>query len=170
MRLRKDGELDTSLICDIEGGIHTVAGGIHAVLVLADGDIVLGGDFFRVNDTSRYNLARVSASGMLRPGFESWFNNQVNALRLLPDGRILVAGEFTYYDDEPCPHLTRLLEDGSRDASFNASTDGPVDALSVLPDGRWFAAGRFTQAGGIPREYLAVLPLMARWTRFSHQP
>ncbi|MEQ1751609.1 MAG: hypothetical protein ABL974_19460, partial [Prosthecobacter sp.] len=151
VRLKKDGTRDASLSCVI-GGV-----GIDAVLVLADGDMIIGGSFHTVNGDDRDHLARISPTGALRPGFDGAFNNAVKVLRLLADGRILVAGEFTEHEGTARPHVTRLLADGTLDLSFAASTNGPIDALSLLPDGRIYAAGRFTQCGSLSVAGLARL-------------
>jgi uncharacterized delta-60 repeat protein len=150
VRLKKDGSPDSSLNC------QGLSGEVHAVLVLADGDILVGGDFEIWQEVVRDNLARISPTGVLRPGFESNFHGKVKSMRLLPDQQILAAGEFIDSEGEPL-NIARLHPDGSFDAGYIGSADGPIDVLSLLPDGRCYAAGRFTEYGGLPRAHLARL-------------
>lgn len=123
-RLNADGTLDTTFS---PPAIVGSAPAIRAIVLQADGKIVIGGYFSR-------GVRRLNPDGSDDTAFNNnpWFDNQtrVEALDILPDGRIIYAG------DRSSPfrnNLTVLSSDGSvisDDSTFN------VLRLAVQPDGK----------------------------------
>jgi uncharacterized delta-60 repeat protein len=142
-----------------------VNGQVNAIVMQADGKVVLGGAFSSVNGVPRGNLARLNADGTLDASFaptpEAGVSGQVFALALRPDGSILVGGAFTQAAGTERLNLALYRPDGSLDASFAASglpgTNGPVRALAVQADGKVVLGGSFTAVFGQQRNSLARL-------------
>lgn len=129
---------------------------ITALIVQADGTIVIGGDFTAVGGQTRLRLARLSPDGNLDDFYSGLsVNARVAALAEQADGNLLVGGDFT---TGLSPHLARLNVDGSVDHPFYLSgVDRPPIALAVRPEGKVFIGGDFTTIGGQIRNSAARL-------------
>ncbi len=147
-------------------GGEGVNGEVNALVVQADGKIVVGGKFSEVNGIPRNNIARLNADGTLDRTFadrlDQGVNGQVNALVIQPDGGILVGGLFTQAAQFQTMNLARYKADGSVDQTFggsnnSAGTNGVVLALAVQSDGRIVVGGNFTAAFGQPCRSVARL-------------
>jgi len=78
--------------------------GLRALLLQADGKIVLGGLFKLVNDVGRSDVARLNADGTLdaglavdilvNPGFDHEEVETVTAMAMSPEGKLLLGGFF----------------------------------------------------------------------------
>jgi uncharacterized delta-60 repeat protein len=78
----------------------TVDGIIRTMVVQPDNNILIGGDFTKVNNIILKNrIARVSINGVLDMNFDcnNAFNNSVKAIGLASNGNVLVGGDFTSY-------------------------------------------------------------------------
>ncbi|MGK0200264.1 MAG: putative delta-60 repeat protein, partial [Yoonia sp.] len=114
--------LDSSGNVDVTFNPGTGADGpIRAILVQADGKIVIGGDFTSFNGVARNRIARLNTDGSLdftfTPG--SGFDNTVFALDLDNNQRILAGGSFTSADGTARGRIARLATDGTLDTTFN---------------------------------------------------
>ncbi len=114
-------------------------GTVHAIVVQADGRLIVGGEFTSIGGHARAHLARLNADGSVDPSFTPGTTGVVFALAIQADGRI-VAGGGSY--------LTRFTVDGSSDAGFSAVVNGPVRALAVQANHRIVAGGEFTTLNG----------------------
>lgn len=133
-RLNADGTVDTSFDA-------RATGAVNALLVQADGKIVLGGAFIALqpNGTptvaARTHLARLNADGTLDSAYNPTFANApggvVKTLALQTDGKILLGGLFGKIAGSPSDNLVRFNLDGSLDLSFNPGADGAVNAIGV---------------------------------------
>jgi Domain of unknown function (DUF5122) beta-propeller len=84
---------------------------VQTLVVQADGQIILGGDFSSVNGTARNFLARLTAIGALDPSFKpggTLANATVSSFALQANGRVLCGGLFTTFDGSPRSLLARL--------------------------------------------------------------
>lgn len=126
-------------------------GATLAVALQADGRIIYGGPFERVNHRPQHNLVRVFADGRLDTNYvdPSAFNDRVSTLNLQPDGKLICGGDFTQFGT-PVNRLVRLNEDGTRDESFDTGTgfNDEVRCSALLPDGRILVGGDFTSFNG----------------------
>jgi len=156
-RLDSDGTLDDSFDAGlITGGLPTT---VRALIVQADGKILIGGSFTNVNGTTRDHVARLNADGTVDAGFdpgggpEFYSQAVVYALGIQPDGKVFVGGYFTAFSNTNRSSVARLNADGSLDLSFNAVYGyGTVYALALQGDGKILAGGdhglaRFTPLG-----------------------
>ncbi|MSU25043.1 MAG: hypothetical protein EXS32_14645 [Opitutus sp.] len=159
-RLNTDGTVDFSFDPKPNGPVR-------ALLLQADGKILVGGDFTTVQPNgaaaaaTRNRLVRLNADGTLdaafNPNIGGGFTPQVNALALQADGRIVVGGGFTTVGTSARNRLARLNADGSLDAAYNPNANNLVFALALHADGKMVVGGGFTTMGTTGRNRLARL-------------
>lgn len=117
LRINTDGTPDTSFVDAISSGNAR----IETILPLADGRILIGGNFQTVAGQARTNIARLNADGTLDASFDAGSLLSlapVDDIAVQADGRIVVAGY---------ARLVRLQ------ASGQADTAAPLAALSGSP-------------------------------------
>ncbi|MBI2512127.1 MAG: delta-60 repeat domain-containing protein [Opitutae bacterium] len=171
-RFNADGSLDTSFSPAFDGDVT-------ALLVQADGRILVGGKFTSVQPNgsastwARSGLARLNADGTLDTSFDprptggSASLASVYALALDASGNILVGGSFTTLQPGGAGatiargRIARLTSAGAVDESFAANFNNVVFALAVQTDGKILAGGGFTthQLGGATAQ---AAPRLAR--------
>ena len=129
---------------------------VYCVALLADGKILLGGDFtsFWPNKTGpempRSRIARLYADGTVDAGFDPKANNSVQSVVVQADGKVLLGGYFTTLQPNGTATTTtrnriaRLNADGTLDASFNPNANSVVRSVAVQADGRVLLCGWFT--------------------------
>ena len=118
-RLNADGTLDT--------GFNPGAGSfldypvVNALLVQADGKILVGGNFTMLAGQTRYMIGRLNPDGTLDTAFNpgdgvsgGTHGPIVNAMAIQPDGKILVAGSFSELAGQARANCGRLNADGTR--------------------------------------------------------
>ena len=138
------GNRNLALLND-DGSLNPFAplpnGAVHAMLPLADGRFLVGGEFTTISGATRNRVARYSAAGVLDAGFDPNADGTVRALAVQADGKVLVGGTFTTLGGLARPGLGRLNADGTLDAGFApGAITGAVAALAVQPDGRILVA------------------------------
>lgn len=114
-------------------------GNVHAIEVLGDGDIVVGGTFSRIGYLARQRLAKLDpADGSADPSYTDFFEaGIVTAIARNSDGSALVG---THNG-----RLRRVLADGSVDAGFNpVFSEASINAIAIQPDGKIVVGGDFT--------------------------
>ncbi|MGY3088601.1 putative delta-60 repeat protein [Hymenobacter sp. UYAg731] len=163
VRLLPNGALDASF--NIGTGI-TQGGLVSAILVQADGNIVVGGSFVDFNGQNLPLLVRLTPSGAFDPTFiyntpntAYYVGGTISALLQQPDGKLLAAGNFGLSVAAPSVRITRFLSDGTIDNTFQTGT-GPnssVRSMARDPSGNIIIGGAFTQVNGINRNRLARL-------------
>jgi uncharacterized delta-60 repeat protein len=138
----------------------------QAILVLADGRIIVGG---RATTTLINNqtitggfLTRLNSNGSTDNTFSGGsINGPVTSLALQPDGKILVGGLFTLLGGQTRNRIARVNDDGSLDMNFNpaltasGSTTPIAGALVVQPDGKIIVGGLFQTIAGQSQTNLA---------------
>jgi uncharacterized delta-60 repeat protein len=95
-RLNGDGSLDPNF-----NSVAGANGGVAAIVVQADGRILIGGAFTSYNGEPRNRVARLNPDGSLDLTFNSvpGANNTVRTIVVQPDGEIIIGGLFTTYND-----------------------------------------------------------------------
>ncbi|NLH74795.1 MAG: PKD domain-containing protein [Verrucomicrobia bacterium] len=153
-RLNQDGSLDRTF--------NTGAGPdgmVRSIALLADGRIVIGGDFETFAGISRYGVARLNADGSLDTAFEppTDADGVVYAVGALSDGKVMVGGAFTTFGGLPLARFARLNPNGTVDTSFQIGTGANdlVRALVVQPDTAVVIGGDFTEVNGLDRKRIA---------------
>ncbi|MEZ5427038.1 MAG: FG-GAP-like repeat-containing protein [Pyrinomonadaceae bacterium] len=141
MRLNADGSIDSAFDAQVSSG-----GNILDILVLADGRILIAGNFTIADGSgNRVGIAKLNSDGGLDPLI---YQNiiAINKLVLLSDGK-LVAGSGT--------NVRRFNLDGTFDPSFNnISTSSSVLDMELLDSGKMLIAGNFITVNGQSRRGL----------------
>lgn len=164
VRLNPDGSLDNSF--NIGTGFYANTfnnfySDIYALVLLPNGQLLVGGDFKAYNGTSVRGLVRLNADGSLDnslfSGFDP-FSAIVTTLAVQNDGKILVGGSFQTYNGLQAESLIRLNADGTADASFdqsgtalqyytppgtNMTYGSAVSVIKVQQDGKILVGGSF---------------------------
>ncbi len=146
-RLRADGSLDAAF----NPGAGASGGAVYAVAPLADGSVLAGGAFAKMNGSSLPYLARLAANGTVISGFPGGSpDGAVRALAVQPDGRILIGGDFHAIAGGARNGIARLNADGTLDRAFNPGTgaNDAVYAVGFQADGKVFLGGAFTSFDG----------------------
>jgi uncharacterized delta-60 repeat protein len=124
---------------------------------LANGKIIITGNFDKYNGVLRNRIASITADGLLdttyNPGQGA--NEEIQVSAKTPDGRIVIAGKFTRYDGVEVNNMAIINADGTRDAAFIAkafTSNEPIyfTAITIQPDGKIIVAGIFNAYNGIP--------------------
>ena len=161
-RLNTDGSLDPSF----NPGTGANAA-VRAILVRANGGIIIGGNFTSYNGTNRNCIAGLNADGSLDSTFNVgtgfFFENPtlVDTFALQSDGKVLAGGNFDSYNGLGAEGLARLNADGSLDTNFDTRTltggGFYTYAVASQPDGKVLMGGNFTEVKGIGRNGIARL-------------
>jgi len=159
-RLNKDGTIDPSFANTTESGVN---GQVNAIVVQAEGGIVVGGNFSQVSSFQTMNLGRYNVDGTVDKNFggavsgEPGANGAVQALALQPDGKIVVGGNFSTVFGQPRRSLARINTDGTLDGPVTPpnSMAGVVYATQANADG-FVAGGEFTRENQDARSILRV--------------
>lgn len=156
------GALDPNF--NVLQGVTSGAGGIHAVAVQANGQVILGGDFTAFNSQPYNHMVRLNEDGSVDPTFlpNTTYGPQgaVRAIAIQPDGQILIGGLFTNVGGSNLNYLARLNgSDGSVDPTFNPQGGGnnAVLALALDSQNRILVGGEFTRFGGVSRDGITRL-------------
>jgi hypothetical protein len=134
-------------------------GTVTAVVPLADGSVVIGGEFSYVNSVPRANLAKLTPAGTLDPDWVPRTNARVQALAVDDFGNVLVAGNFTEVNGQARAFLVKLSGSGAGtlDPLWNPQVFGSVNSVIVDGNGDVTIGGIFTQVGVTPRARIARL-------------
>jgi uncharacterized delta-60 repeat protein len=105
---------ETALTIIDDEGLHTPAGSldtvfnplagpdkaVYSLLLLTNGNILLGGDFNQVRGIIRHRMAQFLPNGTLDASFDvgGGPNRSVRSMLLQPDGKVIVGGLFTSID------------------------------------------------------------------------
>ncbi|MET0752422.1 MAG: delta-60 repeat domain-containing protein, partial [Pyrinomonadaceae bacterium] len=129
-RYNPDGTVDASFSNVTLGGSSNM---VLATEVLADGKILIAGNFTSVNGFSQGYIARVNSDGTLdlnfnlnNPGATGGFGSGISDIAVRADGKIVIAGGFTSYNSTPRQKVALLNADGTLDTSFI-----PANAVSM---------------------------------------
>jgi len=152
-RLNADGSLDSSFNPGA-GDISDYFPSVNSLVVQAEGEILVGGNFTTLGGQTRTNIGRLNADGSLDGSFNPGADGEVYCLAVQADGKILVGGTFTTLGGQTRTNIGRLNADGSLDNSFNPGAVGvpypnpSVNSLAVQADGKILAGGYFSTLGG----------------------
>jgi trimeric autotransporter adhesin len=144
------------------GGSTTAS--VNALAVLANGDLVAGGNFTTMGGVAANRIARWDGSAWTP--FGAGANGTVHALAVLANGDLAVGGSFTTMGGVSANRVARWNgASWSPLGSGVAGTVAPnVSSLVVLANGDLVAGGRFTNASG------ASASNVARWDGASWSP
>ncbi len=157
-RLDTTGEVDTTTEFKNTGADNTV----RAIALQADGAILVGGDFTKIDNVAKNHIARLGTDGNIDTTFAPDANGVVRSIAVQPDTNILIGGDFTTIGGQPRNYIARLSSNGVAENEILVNADAAVRVLIALSDGRILVGGDFTtiinNAGiSFPRRRLARL-------------
>jgi uncharacterized delta-60 repeat protein len=149
--------LDTTF--DIGTGANGI---VEQVLPLADGRILICGNFTTFNGRNHAYIARLNSNGSLDESFYGQASYWVRNMSVQADGKIVIGGYFKGVQGVSRSLVARLNTDGSLDTSFDPGTgatesigtaiDGNPDPFvfwtAVQPDGKILITGNFRYYNG----------------------
>src|SRR3974390_2872096 len=113
-----------------------MTGSVAAVLVQADGKILVGGSFQSAGGAARSGLARLNPDGSVDQAFDvggGFFALPPSppgaALALQPDGNVIIAGDFNSVSGKPRGRLARLF-------GYNPPPIAPRMGVAVMSGGQ----------------------------------
>lgn len=137
---------------------------VFATAMQADGKVLIGGHFTKVNGETCEKLCRLLPDGSIDPLFvRTNPNDSVWVIVVQADGRILIGGDFDHVGGHSRFGAARLSSDGSVDTGFvnpelmGTSTSQLVKAFALQADGKILVAGSFDSARGEARHAIARL-------------
>lgn len=150
-RLLPDGTPDLTFV---KAGAYT-DGPVHALAVLRDGKIALGGDFFILSGQGHPNIGYLHGDGSIAADvIPPAPNGPVYAIALnaLGDG-VVFGGAFTFLEDDKTliyNNIAALDNNGALDATFNPGKGANNTVYSLLDlAGSYLAGGLFTTYDGV---------------------
>ena len=150
-RVNVDGSIDSSF----QSPPMLIGGLLNDLAVLADGKILVAGNFGYITNESLPKLIRLHTDGTIDDSFV-YTNGNVNSIAVQPDGKIVLAGNLSYYVNEHLQrYIVRLHSDGTLDSTFDFGFEGfsmigtAVHKVVVQPDGKIIAGGYFSQFNGV---------------------
>jgi len=133
-------------------------GEVRTAVQLADGRVLIGGDFTVVDGIAAVGLARLHADGRIDTTFSAGIDSgRVYAIAVEPDGYLVIGGSFTSIGGVARGRIARLGADGALDPAFAPQADDTVRLIHRQADGRLLIGGHFTRIDGVPQGRLARL-------------
>ncbi len=140
-RLNSDGSLDPSFAVSFDNPSDSVTTINH----LQNGDILIGGEFIRIDTTTRYRFARLNANGTVDSDFAFVFlagRSPANFIVPRPDGKILIGGSFAVVNGDMRSKIALINPDGTTDAAFpDLNFGSTVRSMLVGPDNQILIGG-----------------------------
>jgi uncharacterized delta-60 repeat protein len=160
-RLNTDGSLDTSF----NPGLGT-NNQVCDILLLPDGNIIIGGYFTLVNGTPKSYIAKLDSTGKLDTIFDISFlgESEIQSILRQPDGDILIGGNFTQVNGVNRKSIARLNPNGTLDTGFdpgdgiiNDWSTGSVLSMAYQSNGQVIISGYFNKVNGVIQKGIARL-------------
>lgn len=150
LRLNPDGSVDAGFP-ELE-----LDGLVHAITVIVDGRIAIGGEFTQIDGVGRDRIAQLLADGSLDPDFDPGANGTVWSLSSESSGSMFAGGDFSQIGGVPRGRIARIAGNGN---VFGADIGADERVTLVLAQhGNFnFVGGAFENIGFQPRSRLALL-------------
>lgn len=154
IRLNPDGTKDNTF--NVGNGVSYMR--INAMILLNNGDFLIGGTFTSYNSVAVGKIAKIKSNGTLDNTFNSggsgFSGGDVTSMLLLSNGKIIVGGSFRSYNNvSDITGYVRLNSNGSADTSFKTTADfyfSKTSSLALQSDGKIIVGGlSYTSASNI---------------------
>ncbi len=148
-RIKQNGDVDTAFVTNLSSGFDNI---IRAIEQMADGKILVGGDFTVCQGSTYNKIACLNSDGSPNTSFDvaGGPSGSVYSLKKTPNNKIMVGGSFNFFNGVMDRALVRINANGTRDANFATGTgftqtgNAPiVYATYVSTDSSVFAGGYF---------------------------
>lgn len=140
-------------------------GSVYALTRLpATGEMLVGGDFYFADASSRRNLLKLDSNGLLDATWIPRTDGEVFALTLdAAASAVYVTGTFLNVDGVSRPSVAKIATGGigTVDLGWNPAPDGGVETVAVSADGAVFVGGSFAQIAGSARDRIARVSAVA---------
>ncbi|HEY6942927.1 hypothetical protein [Dokdonella sp.] len=146
-------------VLPLPAGVRNVAGTVRAILVQADGRVVLGGSFTAVDGIARSNLARLNADGSVDLGWNPGTDGSVMSLAATAT-TIYVGGWFDHAGGQPRASIAAVDSTSGAVLDWNPGMPSAMGnfVLALATDGATvYAGGAFQAMGGETRANLAAI-------------
>ncbi len=134
---------------------------VNSIVVLANGKILIAGNFTLYNDVPVNKIVRLNNDGSLDTTFNvsTNFNYEINKIIVQPDNKIIVGGAFFQFSGDLNNGIVRLNEDGSKDTTFvtGSGFNGEVFSLALQNDGKIIIVGGFNSYNGLTHNRIVRL-------------
>lgn len=132
-------------------------GAVYASVVLADGSMIVGGDFDEINGVPRTNLAKLNADGSVNLAWHPSVDGMVYKLVADTGGHVFAAGDFQSVDGLNRMYLAKLSGTGvgAVDPDWQANANGPIRAMAMGGSGHLYVTGIFDTLDGQARQHIA---------------
>jgi uncharacterized delta-60 repeat protein len=147
--------------------VNTVPGyeaALSAIMIQADGKILVGGFFTDIGGQTRHSIARLDPTTGQADSFDpnAAYGGSIAtvfAIAAQADGKLVVGGSFSRISGQTRNNLARLETDGRADQTLDANLNFGVNvfATATQPDGKILIGGQFTQVLGVNRINIARL-------------
>jgi len=109
VRINTDGTLDNTFISG-QGPNVGSNGGVHKIIPLSNGKIVITGDFATFSATARSRIAIINSDGSLDTSFDpgTGANGTITSAAVQSDGKVVIGGLFTSYNGTTRNRIARL--------------------------------------------------------------
>jgi hypothetical protein len=130
-----------------------------AIVVQADGKIVVGGQFTSIGGQARNKMARLDPTTGLADSFDPNVagGGNIFSVAVQADSKILAGGFFHSIGGQMRNHMARVDANTGLVDSFDPNASSTVLAIVVQADGKILVGGHFTIIGGQTRNYIARL-------------
>jgi len=142
-RLNADGSMDKTFRAVLGPDETPGHNYVRAIVVQANGKILIGGKFGTINGQPRANIGRLHRDGSLDMAFNPDADNSVGAVVVQSNGKILVSGAYTHLGGQVCNFIGRLDADGGLDLTFDSVSVGEAFSMDIQADGKILVGGMF---------------------------
>lgn len=137
----------------------SASGNVRAIAEDSGGNLYFGGSFSTLGGTTRINLAKTDAAGVVVTGWRADANSTVHTL-VLDGTSVYVGGEFSTLSGQPRRGIGKVgVTGGAIDTAWNPAGIRSItaNALARAQDGGILVGGSFLNVGGAYRSNAAKL-------------
>ncbi|WP_316814065.1 DUF5008 domain-containing protein [Pedobacter heparinus] len=164
VRMEMDGSMDSTYRYDKSSKVALPSsnGSIVDALQLADGSLVLVGDFTSFDNTNKNRIVKLKAEGTVDETFATGTgaNGPISSITYNAiTNKIVVAGNFTSFNGQPLMGVALLNTDGTISSGFTfpSISGGVVTFAAQLNNGKIIVSGSFDHYRNILRQGFMVL-------------
>jgi uncharacterized delta-60 repeat protein len=134
----------------------TTNGSVYAIAKRSDGGIVIGGAFSEINGISRFNIARLDATGTLDETWAPTMDGIVTVLTVDAEDSVYAAGNFSKVNDEYRFGLAKIsgVGQGNLVSVWHSLESATIRSLVTDGNGSLFIGGSFVAGSSIDGRYL----------------